>query len=200
MKCNFTKIVCVFSQITLYNTKDFKNKLDIKDSTFSDNELLCYAYEKLGDIMVSHLNGDFAFVLYDSEKKYYFCARDPLGVKSLYFTKTEEGYKFSSNMDDLLNLPGVLKKPNLKSMGTMLYQRTVDYTDTMYEGIYRLPPGHFMSIENGQVHIERYWYPEKIKRISDLLKEISKTEEGEKMIPQEFKDLWGLFVKRGTNR
>jgi len=52
----------------------------------------------------------------------------------------------------------------------MLYERTVDYTDTMYEGIYRIPPGHFMTIKDDKVHMERYWYPEKIKvdyRISE---------------------------------
>ena len=153
----------LFSKTTLYNSKVLKNKLDIEDSNFSDNELLCHAYGVMGNSLVSHLNGDFSFVLYDSAQKYYFCARDPLGIKSLYFTKTEEGYNFASNINELLNLPNVQKRPNLKSMRTMLYHRTVDYTDTMYEGIYRLPPGYFMTIKNGEEQIERYWYPEKIK-------------------------------------
>jgi asparagine synthase (glutamine-hydrolysing) len=153
----------IFSKTTLYNIKALKNELDIEDSYFSNDELLIHAYEKWGDFIFSYLDGDFSFVIYDSEKKHYFCARDPLGVKSLYFIKTEEGYKFSSNIDDLFSFSNVLKKPNLKSMRTMLYHRMVDYTDTMYEGIYRLPPGHFMTIKNGEEQIERYWYPEKIK-------------------------------------
>jgi asparagine synthase (glutamine-hydrolysing) len=153
----------IFSKTTLYNIKDLKNKLDIVNSNSSDNDLLCLAYKKWGNFLPSNLNGDFSFVIYDSKEKYYFCARDPLGVKALYFTKTEEGYRFSDNINELLNFSDVLKKPNLKSMRTMLYQRTVDYTDTMYEGIYRLPPGHFLTIKNGEEQIERYWYPEKIK-------------------------------------
>ncbi|UPT77275.1 asparagine synthase-related protein [Sulfurovum sp. XGS-02] len=128
-----------------------------------DDKLLCLAYKKWGNLLTSNLDGEFAVVIYDSEKKHYFCARDPLGVKSLYFTKINGEYKFSSNIDELLNFPHVLKKPNLKSMRTMLYHRTVDYTATMYEGVYRLPPGHSMIIENGKEQIERYWYPEKIK-------------------------------------
>lgn len=153
----------IFSEITLYKRKVLKNKLDRADSNLSDTELVRHACEKWGNLFLSHLDGDFSFVLYDFEKKYYFCARDPLGIKALYFTKIEDGYKFSSDIDDLLTFPNVQKKPNLKSMRTMLYKGTVDYTDTMYEGIYRLPPGHFMTIKDGKEQIERYWYPEKIK-------------------------------------
>ncbi|MDM5263036.1 asparagine synthase-related protein [Sulfurovum sp. XTW-4] len=168
----------IFSKTSLYNTIDLKNKLDIEDANLSGNVILCYAYEEWGNDLLSHLGGDFSFVLYDSENKYYFCARDPLGVKSLYFTKTEDGYKFSSNIDELLNLPHMQKKPNLKSMRTMLYQRTVDYTDTMYEGIYRLPPGHILTIKDGKEYLERYWYPEKIK----INYEITKDEATKKFI------------------
>ncbi len=153
----------VFNQTQLYNTQLLQNQLGLEQFESLDDALLCLAYKKWGNLLLSNLDGDFAFVLYDSEKRHYFCARDPLGVKSLYFTKTEAGYRFSSNIDDLLTLPNAPKKPNLKSMRTMLYQRTVDYTDTMYEGIYRLPPGHFMTIENGKEKIERYWHLEKIK-------------------------------------
>ena len=79
------------------------------------------------------MKGDFSFVLYNSENKHYFCARDPLGIKSLYFTKTAKDYKFSSNINDLLKLASVQKKPNLKSIRTILHERTIDYSDTMYE-------------------------------------------------------------------
>jgi asparagine synthase (glutamine-hydrolysing) len=150
----------IFDSTQLFNTQSLQNQFALE--TLGD-ELLCQAYEKWGNLLPSHLDGDFAFVIYDSVNKHYFCARDPLGVKALYFTKTQTGYQFSSNIDELLNLPHVQKMPNLKSMRTMLYNGAVDYTDTMYEGIYRLPPGHFMTIKNGKENIERYWYPEKIK-------------------------------------
>ena len=151
------------SQTQLYNVNVLRNQLDLDKKYDKDDELLCYAYSRWGDAITSYLDGYFSFVLYDAENKSYFCARDPLGIKSLYYMKIEEGYRFSSNIEQLLALPGVDKKPNLKSMRTMLYERTVDYTDTMYEDIYRLPPGHFMSIKDGKEQIERYWYPEKIK-------------------------------------
>lgn len=122
-------------------------------------------------IFISQLEGAFSFALYEHKSNIYFCTRDPLGIKALYYTQTEEGYKFSSNINDLLTLPNVLKKPNLKSIQTMLFHRIVEYKDTMYEGICRLPPGHFMTIKDGKEHIERYWFPEKIKIDYDITEE-----------------------------
>jgi len=127
-------------------------------------------YNLYGETMPEKLKGEFAFALYDRINDRTFCARDPLGLAPLYYTETEIGYHFASNIDTLLALPQVSKKPNLRSMSTMMQCFAVDYHDTMYQGIYRLPPGHRMSIENGKKRIERYWLPEKIEinyRISE---------------------------------
>lgn len=120
-------------------------------------------YEKIGSTALLNLQGEFSFALFDPNTKLYFCARDSLGVKPLYYTKVNDEYQFSPTMDKLFTPPSIIKKPNLNAMKTMLYQRTVDYKYTMYEGIYRLPPGHFMTIEDGKEKIERYWFPEKIE-------------------------------------
>ncbi len=109
------------------------------------------------------LKGDFSFVIYDKEEDTYFCARDPLGIKPLYYINTENGYMFSEDIDELLALPSVEKKPNLKSMRSMLLCQAVDYHNTMYENIYRLPQGCTLTIVNGKEQIERYWHPEKIE-------------------------------------
>ncbi len=153
----------LYCKVSLYNRELLLEKFDSVEVEYSEEELLLASFYKWEHGLFSFLDGEFAFALYDAQKKIYFCARDPLGVKALYFTKIEEEYKFSSNIEDLLKLQNIQKKPNLRSMKTMLYQRTVDYTDTMYEGIYRLPPGHLMTIKDGEEHMERYWYPEKIK-------------------------------------
>lgn len=92
-----------------------------------------------------------------------FARRDPLGIKALYYTKTSNGYRFSSQLNTLLALPSVVKKPNLHAMTTMMQGFAVGYEETMYEGIYRVPPGHCISIENGEKKLERYWFPEKIE-------------------------------------
>lgn len=128
-----------------------------------DRTLLEELYRLYGEAMPEKLKGPFAFALYDTIHARTFCARDPLGLAPLYYTKTDAGYRFASNIDTLLSLPQVSKKPNLRSMATMMQCFAVDYHDTMYQGIYRLPPGHTMRIENGEKRIERYWFPEKIE-------------------------------------
>jgi len=94
----------------------------------------------------------------------YFAARDPLGIKALYYVKTSSGYKFSSSVSELLNLQNVPKKPNIDAMKSMLKSREVAYEETMYDGIFRVPPGYFIRIQNDKLEHIRYWYPEKIKR------------------------------------
>ena len=120
-------------------------------------------YRLYGKKLPEKLKGAFSFALHDSKSGEFFCARDPLGIASLYYTKTQDGYHFASEIETLLALPCITKKPNLRSMQTMMQCFAVDYHDTMYEGIYRLPPGHRMHIKNGKKEIERYWFPEKIK-------------------------------------
>jgi len=153
---NFTfrkTIECVFFHSTFYNIKEISRLLNIKANNFSATELLLYAYAKWGILLLHKLKGAFSFVIYDKEANLYFVARSPLCLNLFYYTKIGQEYHFSLNIDDLLNSLSVPKKPNLQD------KYTVDDTDTMYEDIYHLPPGHFMTIEDGQDRIERYWHP-----------------------------------------
>jgi len=159
--CNYKVLL---NQVKTYNNESLQSRLGLRGLDMLDDVLLCQAYSEFGKDLPLMMDGDFAFVLFDTQNNSYFCARDPLGIKAFYFTKINESYHFSSDIGDLLTLPSVTKKPNLRAMRTMIHNlRTVDYRETMYEGIYRLPPGHFMHIKDGQEQMERYWYPEKIE-------------------------------------
>jgi len=153
----FTKTLkCVFFQTTFYNIKEIPRLLNMEENNFSADELLLYAYEKWGISLLYKFKGAFSFVVYDMEKNLYFLARSPLCLKPCHYIKSGKEYHFSLNIDNLRNFLSVPKKQNLQS------KCTVDCTDTTHEGIYHLPPGYFMTIEDGQERIERYWYPEKI--------------------------------------
>ena len=135
---------------------------------FTTDNSLSEKYQQYGTKVVDRIEGEFSFALYDQKNDIYLAARDPLGVKTLYYTKTQNRYRFSNDISELLALPTVEKKPNLASMRTMLECQAVDHNETMYEDIYRLPPGHTLTIEQGNVSIERYWYPEKIEIDYDI--------------------------------
>ena len=130
---------------------------------FGTDDSVSEVYKEHGKRIVESLEGEYSFALYDQKNDIYFAARDPLGVKALYYTKTANGYRFSDDISELLTLPTVEKKPALGSMRTMLECQAVDHHATMYEGIRRLPPGHTLTIKQGEVSIERYWHPEKIE-------------------------------------
>ena len=153
----------LFSELVLYNLNTLQNKFNIQSAYLRGNLFLCDMYKKTGNELPSFLNGEFSFVLFDEKNDRYFCTRDPLGIKALYFTKYNKEYIFSSSIEDLLKLPDFIKKPNLNAISSIINQHTIEYAETMYENIFRLPPGHFMLIENGKELIERYWFPEKIK-------------------------------------
>ena len=134
------------------------------------DDSLLEKYRKYGPKIVDMIEGEFSFVLYEKDKDIYFAARDPLGIKALYYAKNNDKYYFSPDVSDLLKLAALDKKPNLKSMRTMLECQAVDHSETMYEGIYRLPPGCTLTINKGRESIVRYWHPEKIEtnyRISE---------------------------------
>jgi len=154
----------IFSKIALYNEEYLKKKLTVEFKKYKYEELFILAYKKWGASLFSHLDGDYAFALYDAKTNSYFAARDPLGIKALYYTKTSTGYHFASTVSELLTIPSVIKKPNLKSMKSMLGRFEVTYEETMFEGIYRIPPGYFIRITDNKLEQIRYWYPEKIKR------------------------------------
>jgi len=154
----------IFSNIVLYNVEYLKKNLTIGLNEHTYEELCILAYKKWGVSLFSHLDGDYAFALYDAKTNSYFAARDPLGIKALYYTKTSTGYHFASTVSELLTIPSVIKKPNLKSVKSMLGRFEVAYEDTMFEGIYRIPPGYVIRITNNKLEKIRYWYPEKIKR------------------------------------
>ena len=79
-----------------------------------------------------------------------------------------ESIYFSNEIDILFEKTKIEKIPNIKSMKTLLYQTTIEYEDTMYEQIKRVPPGHYLKVTQDKVDCIRYWYPEKIEINYDI--------------------------------
>ena len=151
----------VYSDLSIYNKEEVVSTLEV-DMSISDEALLLKAYLTWGGTLFNEINGDFAFALHDSRRDEIFAARDPLGIKALYYTQYEGAYHFSDNIDELFAL-GIEKKPNITSIQTLLDQKAVDYEETMYIGMKRVPPGHYIKIFQNKATLSRYWFPEKIK-------------------------------------
>ncbi len=125
-------------------------------------DLLSACYLSLGKEMSHVLIGDFAFALMDERNATYFCARDPLGHAAFFYTFLNGSFLPAASLKELLSLLPEKPKPSIHAMKEFLWYG-VNPEETMYEGIYRLPPGHRMTVRGAEVEVSRYWDPKSIK-------------------------------------
>jgi len=125
--------------------------------TTSDTETIVHGYEEWGCQVIEHLNGMFVFALWDSVRQRLFIGRDKTGIKPLYYTRTPEAFIFGSELKALLAHPGVERHISLPALDAYLTFEYVPTPLSIFEGIYKLPPGHFLLLENHQLNIQPYW-------------------------------------------
>src|SRR5262245_30717296 len=123
--------------------------------TKSDSEILLHLYEEEGVHCLRHLRGEFAFVLWDERNKLLFAARDRFGIKPLYYARHKETLYFASEAKALL-AAGVPARWDHESVFQDLHA-TMDGDRSMFEGIYQVPPGHYLLAHGSRVQIMRYW-------------------------------------------
>src|SRR5262249_37153566 len=138
----------------IYNYHELRERLAMlghRLATKSDTEVLVHAWEEWGEELLGELRGMFAFALLDLRARYatapiLFLARDPLGIKPLYYSQTNEGFSFASEVRALM--AGITAKPELSedALTSYLLFGSVSEPITMVEGIFSLPPGHQMLL------------------------------------------------------
>lgn len=143
----------------IYNYKELRRELQAKGHIFrtdSDTEVIPYLYEELGADFVKRLRGMFAIALWDARKKRLLLIRDRFGIKPLYFKETPEGLIFASEIKALLAVePASGIDP--QAMRWYLAFRYVPENITMFSGIKKLEPGHFLDTSPRNRQIVRYW-------------------------------------------
>ena len=127
--------------------------------THSDTEVILQLYAAYGERCVEHLNGMFAFAVWDSERRSLFLARDRMGVKPLYYAETSEGLAFASEIKSLFRSGLVTAECRPEALSEYMLFRQVAGPDTLFRGVHSLPPGCTMTVTNGRGAISRYWSP-----------------------------------------
>ena len=130
----------------IYNFKELKKQLDYPFRTGTDTEVILAAYGKWGKGCLEHLNGMFAFALYDRLAKEVLIARDRLGIKPLYYYVDQGILAFSSELRPLLKSGLVPKKADRQGLNDYLRYQTVHAPATIVEGVKMLMPGNLMCI------------------------------------------------------
>ncbi len=125
--------------------------------TKSDTEVIVHGYEQWGVDCVKRFNGIFAFALWDSRLRRLFLARDHLGVKPLYYAFVNGRIIFASEIKALLQDPRCPREVDTKALGDLFTYRYVPSPDTLFRGIKKLAPGHFLLAGDSHPVIKRYW-------------------------------------------
>jgi asparagine synthase (glutamine-hydrolysing) len=98
-----------------------------------------------------------AFALWDEERQQLFLGRDRFGIKPLYYAEHAGRLYFASEIKAILADPTFPRRVNLYALQAMLTLGFVPGPATMFEGIYKLPPAHFLIARDGAFRVERYW-------------------------------------------
>ncbi len=144
----------------LYNYREVRadlEKLGHKFETQTDTEILPHLYQEYGDALVDHINGMFVFALWDKTKKKLLIARDRFGEKPLYHGVFDGKLLFASEPKALLAHPSVKPIINYDALRQYLSFDYVPAPLSIYKGISKLPAGHLLTVENGEVKTRRYW-------------------------------------------
>lgn len=150
----------------IYNYLELRETLSSHGHIFkssSDTEVIIHAYEQYGADCVKHFNGEFAFAIWDSNKKRIILARDRLGIRHLYYTNDGERLLFSSEIKSLLLYPNFKKEIDWKAIDYYLTFRFIPHEMCIFKNIKKLPPATVLIYENKGFSQYSYWhlpYPE----------------------------------------
>lgn len=157
---NEDQSVAVVLNGEIYNYRELREKLEKKGHSFrsaSDTEVLPHLYEEYADAMVEHLNGMFAFALWDAKRRRLLIARDRFGEKPLYWGIFDNTLIFGSEPKVLLAHPAVKCSLNLQALRHYLSFDYIPAPLSIYQGINKLPAAHTLTLENGEVATNCYW-------------------------------------------
>jgi asparagine synthase (glutamine-hydrolysing) len=148
----------------IYNHRALRRELEANGHRFrtdhSDTETIVHGYEEWGKDVVDHLEGMFAFAIWNEREKTLFMARDRIGVKPLYFTTAGSAFLFASEIKALLAHPRVAAQVEPYALYHYLSFLTTPAPMTMFRGIFKMPAGHRVTIRPGEaIAPERYWDP-----------------------------------------
>ena len=156
----------------IYNTKELRKTLTENGFTFyghSDTEVLLKSYIHYGKDVVKHLNGIFAFAIWNTKTQELFMARDHFGVKPLFYTELDGGLVFASELKSIFKYPNfekVIDSQGISELFGIGPSHTPGFT--IYKDVYEIKPAHFAVYNKSGLHIEQYWKLESKRHLEDF--------------------------------
>src|SRR5205085_4372168 len=154
----------------IYNYRELRRELEARGAEFrtdTDTEVLLAAYAEWGADFLAHLNGIFAFALWDAHARTLLLARDRLGVKPLYYATTNgandrsgagaPSFVFASEIKALLASGLIKRELNIEALNQYLTFLWTPDPHTVFQGIKKLPPAHILIWRDGEVQVREWW-------------------------------------------
>jgi asparagine synthase (glutamine-hydrolysing) len=151
----------------IYNFQELRERLEglgHRFATRGDTEVIVHAYEQYGPACVKELRGMFAFALWDQPRQTLLLARDRVGKKPLFYTEVDGQWVFASELQALLQHPGLAREVDWAALDDYLTYGYVPAPKTIFLGVYKLSPAHWLTLKlrpgqsgGPEVHVERYW-------------------------------------------
>lgn len=148
----------------IYNYVELRQDLVRKGhrfNTHSDTEVILKMYREYGEEAISQLNGMFAFLLYDRSRQRMLAARDHFGIKPLYFYEDGEKLIFASEIKAVIAHPEVQAALDRDSLNEYLTFQFILHQDTLFKGVKKLLPGHYLILDlaTNRSQLRKYWEP-----------------------------------------
>jgi asparagine synthase (glutamine-hydrolysing) len=144
----------------IYNHRDLRPALEARGHVFRtrcDTEAILHAYEEYGPACVERLEGMFAFAIYDARSRRIFAARDRLGKKPFFYTVRGGVLAFASELPALACSPGWTGEIDLSGLEGYLSLGYFLAPETIYRGVRKLEPGHWLLASADGVTRREYW-------------------------------------------
>lgn len=146
----------------IYNYRELRRQLIAAGHAFStqgDAEVVLHGFEQWGEGVLDRLRGMFAFALYDTATGELFCARDTFGIKPLYYAVEGGRILFGSEIKGLLAHPHARRSLNERRLAHWLCMEYLPDEETLFEGVRKLPAGHWLRWRNGRAERGRWFVP-----------------------------------------
>jgi asparagine synthase (glutamine-hydrolysing) len=144
----------------IYNFAQLRGELSSRGFRFrtsSDTEVIVHAYEEWGEGCLSHLNGMFAFCIWDDRRQQLFLARDRIGKKPLYYHTSGNTLVFGSELKALRVHPGVATRLDPTAVADYFKYLYIPDPKSIFAGVSKLLPGHYLIAGKGGSRIHEYW-------------------------------------------
>lgn len=158
--CNEDRSLWIVCNGEVFNYVELRSELESRGHAFSthtDIEVILHLYEERGPECLKELNGQFALAIWDENCSSLFLARDRLGVRPLFYTINNGTLVFGSEIKAIACHPSVKLSINPTALGQIFTFWSALPAVSLFSGIQEVPSGCYLSVNDGQCKIQRYW-------------------------------------------